>query len=94
MQSSTQTYIFVDAVSGALGKMTTCFLTRADGFFFPFLLRHRGEKLLPIQYPFVALPVMCDPVLFDFICSLSSLLFILIYWNGHAEKLDINLRWH
>lgn len=53
--------------------MTTCFLNRADGFFshfFFFLLRHKGkerkkkkkEKLLPFQCPFVALPVMCDPV--------------------------------
>lgn len=25
-----------------------------------------GGKLLPFQWPFVALPVMCDPVLFDF----------------------------
>lgn len=30
-----------------------------------------GEgALLPFQCSFVALPVMCDPVLFDFICSL------------------------
>lgn len=37
---------------------------------------------------------MCDPVLFDFICSLSSLLFYLIYWNGQAEKLDVDSTWH
>lgn len=75
IQSSARTYIFVDALSAALGKMTTClfffFFSRA-GAFSPILLRHGGGggALLPFQCSFVALPVMCDPVLFDFICSL------------------------
>lgn len=76
-------------LSGALGKMTTCFFTRSDGFSPVFVETQGGGKLLPFQWPFVALPVMCDPVLFDFICSLSSPLFTLIYWNGRAEKLDV-----
>lgn len=89
MWSSTKTYICVDVLSGALGKMTTCFFTGSDGFFPRFCWDTRGGKLLPSQWPFVALPVMCDPVLFDFICSLSSPLFTWIYWNGHAEKFDV-----
>lgn len=78
-------------------KMTTCFFIYQSWwpFFFPFLLRHKGgKKLLSFQCPFVSLPVTCDPFLFDFICSLSSLLFTVIYWNGHAEKLDIYFKWH
>lgn len=79
--------------------MTTClfFFIRANGFFSPRFwwdAREKKKKLLPFQCPFVALPVMCDPVLFDFICSLSSLLFTVIYWSGHAEKLDIYFKWH
>lgn len=64
--------------------------------FFPRFCRDTRKKktLFPFQCPFVALPVMCDPVLFDFVCSLSSLLFALIYWNSRAGKLDLYLKWH
>lgn len=68
------------------------FFTRSDGFSPRFCWDTRGGKLLPFQWPFVALPVMCDPVLFDFICSLSSPLFTLISWNCRAETLDVHGR--
>lgn len=75
--------------------MTTClFFSRANGFFCPvFGETHGGkkEKLLPFRCPFVALPVMCDPVLFDFICSLSSLLFPVICGNGTEKPLSESL---
>lgn len=79
IQSSARTYIFVDALSAALGKMTTClflcfFFSRAGAFSPHFVEarwgRGREGALLPFQCSFVALPVMCDPVLYDFICSL------------------------
>lgn len=72
IQSSARTYIFVDALSAALGKMTTCLFFSRAGAFFPHFVEAWGWEgaLLPFQCSFVALPVMCDPVLFDFICSL------------------------
>lgn len=71
IHSSARTYIFVDALSAALGKMTTClFFSRAGAFFPHFVEARGGGALLPFQCSLVALPVMCDPVLFDFICSL------------------------
>lgn len=69
IRSSVRTYIFVDALSAALGKMTTCLFFPRAGAFFPISVEG-GGGLLPFQCSFVALPVMCDPVLFDFICSL------------------------
>lgn len=68
IRRSVWTYIFVDALSAALGKMTTCLFFPELELFSPFL--SGGGGLLPFQRSFVALPVMCDPVLFDFICSL------------------------
>lgn len=70
IQSSARTYIFVDALSTALGKMTTCLFFPRAGAFSPISVEGVGGGLLPFQCSFVALPVMCDPVLFDFICSL------------------------
>lgn len=79
IRSSVRTYIFVDALSAALGKMTTCLFSPELELFSPFLSR---GGLLPFQCSFVALPVMCDPVLFDFIC----LLFITVIYCDLREQ--------
>ncbi len=89
---------FVDAVSCTSGKITTCFPppppsfceSGADGFF---SAETRKKRLLPCQWPFGALIVMCDPVLFDFICSLFITVFLLICRKGRAKRWDIYLGW-
>lgn len=55
IQSSVRTYIFVDALSAALGKMTTCLFFPELELFSPFLLGgggdyfHSNAHLLPFQ---------------------------------------------
>lgn len=84
MWGSTKTYICVDVLSGALGKMTTCFsfFTRSDGFS-PRFCWDTGGGLLPSQWPFVALPVMCDPVFLFFLFHLFT--FITVF---HLDSLE------
>lgn len=87
---------FVDAVSCASGKITTCFsppLFVSLELMAFFLQKHKKKRLLPCQWPFGALIVMCDPVLFDFICSLFITVFLLICRKGRAERWDIYLGW-
>lgn len=42
IHSSARTYIFVDALSAALGKMTTCLFFSRAGAFFPHFVEARG----------------------------------------------------
>lgn len=87
IQSSARTYIFVDALSAALGKMTTClfFLFPELELFPPILLRHGGvggrghyfhsnAHLLPFQW--------CVTLFYSIsFVHFSSPLFTVIYGN-------------
>lgn len=54
-QSYTQAYIFVDAVSFASGKITTCFFDQSWWFFPPFFVETQGEKNITS----IPVPICC-----------------------------------
>lgn len=103
IQSSARTYIFVDALSAALGKMTTClFFFPELELFSPILLRHGGGRghyfhsnahLLPFQWC-VTLFYLISFVHF------SSPLFTVIYGNksdvylGRRRGATVSARTH